>query len=92
LPVRPAGSYSLANSPALSGAACRADASRTTSIRSLAMDDNLKAPLVVFNLTVGLFMTPKWTMPMGTMFLHLLIGAAIGLVLGGITFVVMRKK
>lgn len=62
------------------------------------MDDNLKAPLVVFNLTVGLymlvrlFMTPKWTMPMGTMFLHLLIGAAIGLVLGGITFVVMRKK
>ncbi len=62
------------------------------------MDDNLKAPLVVFNLTVGLYMlfrlftAPKWMMPIGTMFTHFLIGAAIGLVLAGITFFVMRRK
>ena len=66
----------------------------------LAMDENLKAqlfpPLVVFNLTVGGYMlyrvfTTK-NIDFGTMFTHLLIGAAVGLVLGGITFFVTRKK
>jgi hypothetical protein len=64
------------------------------------MDENLKAqlfpPLVVFNLTVGLYMLFRFftmkNMDYGTMFLHLLIGAAVGLVLGGITFFFTRKK
>ena len=62
------------------------------------MDENLKAPLVVFNLTVGLYMlfrvftTKNMNMDFGSMFQHLLIGAAIGLVLGGITFFFTRKK
>jgi hypothetical protein len=60
------------------------------------MDDNLKAPLVVFNLTVGLFMLFRYFtlkhMDFGAMFLNLLIGAVIGAILGGITFVVMRRK
>jgi hypothetical protein len=65
---------------------------------NLAMDENLKAPLVVFNLTVGLYMlfrifTAKhMSMTFGAMFTHLLIGAAVGLVLGGITFFFTRKK
>jgi hypothetical protein len=62
------------------------------------MDDNLKAPLVVFNLTVGLYMlfriftAKNMHMSFGAIFTHLLIGAVVGLVLGGITFFVMRKK
>ena len=65
------------------------------------MDENLKAqlfpPLVVFNLTVGLYMlvrvfTTAKAMDYGTIFLHLLVGAAAGLVLGGITFFFTRKK
>jgi len=62
------------------------------------MDENLKAPLVVFNLTVGLYMlirvftTKNMNMDFSAMFQHLLIGAAIGLVLGGITFFFTRKK
>jgi hypothetical protein len=62
------------------------------------MDENLKAPLVVFNLTVGLYMlfriftTKNMNMDFSAMFLHLLIGAAVGLVLGGITFFFTRKK
>ena len=66
------------------------------------MDENLKAqlfpPLVVFNLTVGLYMLFKiitakhMQMEFGAIFLHLLIGAAAGLVLGGITFFFTRKK
>jgi|SoiMethySBSTD1v2_1073268.scaffolds.fasta_scaffold1619938_2 hypothetical protein len=63
------------------------------------MDENLKAqlfpPLVVFNLTVGLYMLFRFFtmkhMDYGAMFLHLLIGAAVGLVLGGITFFFTRK-
>jgi len=64
------------------------------------MDENLKAqlfpPLVVFNLTVGLYMLFRFFttkhMDYGAMFMHLLIGAAVGLVLGGITFFFTRKK
>ena len=64
------------------------------------MDENLKAqlfpPLVVFNLTVGLYMLFRFFttkhMDYGAMFMHLMIGAAVGLVLGGITFFFTRKK
>ena len=66
------------------------------------MDENLKAqlfpPLVVFNLTVGLYMlfriftAKNMNMGFGPMFQHLLIGVAVGLVLGGITFFFTRKK
>jgi hypothetical protein len=91
----PASGYSLGSViPAFAGVWRRF---ATPSHVHLAMDDNLKAPLVVFNLTLGLYMlirlfTAAKVMTFGTMFVHLLIGAAIGLVLGGITFAVLRKK
>jgi hypothetical protein len=65
------------------------------------MDENLKAqlfpPLVVFNLTAGGYMlfrlfTAQKNLDFGTVFLHLAVGAAAGLVLGGITFFFTRKK
>jgi hypothetical protein len=65
-----------------------------------AMDENLKAqlfpPLVVFNLTVGSYMLVRFFtskhMSYGALFTHLLVGAAAGLVLAGITFFFTRKK
>jgi len=64
------------------------------------MDDNLKQQLmpavVVFNLTVGAYLLLRFftaRMFFGDFMLHLLIGAGIGLVTGGITLAVsMRKK
>jgi hypothetical protein len=64
------------------------------------MDEQLKQQLfpavVVFNLTTGLYMLYRFFtlrhMDYGALFMHLLIGAAVGLVLGGITlFFTMRK-
>jgi hypothetical protein len=65
-----------------------------------AMDEQLKAqlmpPLVVFNLTLGAYLLFRFftsKMFFGDFMLHLLIGAAIGLVTGGITlFFTLRKK
>jgi hypothetical protein len=63
------------------------------------MDEQLKAqlmpPLMVFNLTLGLFLLYRFaTMRMSfeTFLVQLSIGAAIGLVLGGVTFFFTRGK
>jgi ABC-type multidrug transport system permease subunit len=68
------------------------------------MDDDLKQKLmpafVVFNLTVGAYMLVRLIQSLsrptllsfGEYWWHLLIGAAIGLVTGGITFALTRKK
>jgi hypothetical protein len=64
-----------------------------------AMDEQLKAqlfpPLMVFNLTLGLFLLYRFAtmrMSLETFLVQLLIGGAIGLVLGGITYVFTRGK
>jgi hypothetical protein len=64
-----------------------------------AMDEQLKAqllpPLVVFNLTVGSFLIYRYaTMRMSfeTFLVQFAIGAAIGLVLAGITYFFTRGK
>ncbi len=63
------------------------------------MDEQLKAqlmpPLVVFNLTVGIFLIYRYaTMRMSfeTFLVQFAIGAAIGLVLAGITYFFTRGK
>jgi hypothetical protein len=64
-----------------------------------AMDEQLKAqlmpPLVVFNLTLGIFLLYRFftmRMSMEGFLLQLLIGAVIGLVTGGITYFFTRGK
>jgi hypothetical protein len=66
-----------------------------------AMDEQLKQQLmpalVVFNLTVGVYLLLRYftsgRMFFGDFLMHLLVGAAIGLVTGGITlFFMLRKK
>ena len=72
---------------------------------AIAMDDKLKEHLmpavVVFNFTVAAYIGVKAVYPMlvsgrimsyGTFFTHLLVGAAIGLVTGGVTLAVMMRK
>ena len=66
------------------------------------MDEQLKQqffpPVVVFNLTTGIYLlarmfTHNKNVDFPFFWKHLLIGAAVGLVLGGITlFFTMRKK
>ena len=69
------------------------------------MDEELKQKLLpafaVFNLTVGIYMLVKYFLvdmsrptstTWGEFILHALIGAGIGLVTGGITYVVSAKK
>jgi hypothetical protein len=64
------------------------------------MDENLKQQLmpalVVFNLTVGIYLLVRFftsRMFMGDFMIHLLVGAGIGLVTGGITLALsMRRK
>jgi hypothetical protein len=66
------------------------------------MDDQLKQqlmpPLVVFNLTLLLYLAirvfPAKRMLFGTFMTHLLIGVGIGLVAGGIVLAItmLRKK
>ncbi|MEX2176092.1 MAG: hypothetical protein WD872_17150 [Pirellulaceae bacterium] len=64
------------------------------------MDDKLKEQLmpalVVFNLTVGAYLLYQYftaKMFLGDFMFHLLVGAGIGLVTGGVTAALsMRKK
>ena len=63
------------------------------------MDEQLKQQLmpalVVFNLTVGLYLLYRFftsRMFMGDFMLHLLVGAGIGLVTGGITLALSLRK
>jgi hypothetical protein len=63
------------------------------------MDEQLKQQLmpalVVFNLTVGAYLLYRFftaRMFMGDFWLHLLIGAAIGLVTGGITLALSMRR
>lgn len=63
------------------------------------MDEQLKQQLmpalVVFNLTVGLYLLYRFftsRMFMGDFMLHLLVGAGIGLVMGGITLALSLRK
>ena len=63
------------------------------------MDEQLKAqlmpPLVVFNLTLGIFLIYRFftmRMSMEGFLLQLLIGAVIGLVTGGITYLFTSRE
>ena len=63
------------------------------------MDERLKEQLmpalVVFNLTVGVYLIYRYLtsrMFMGDFWLHLAIGAAIGLVTGGITLALSLRR
>jgi hypothetical protein len=63
------------------------------------MDEQLKQQLmpalVVFNLTVGLYLLYRFftsRMFMGDFVMHLLVGAGIGLVTGGITLALSLRK
>ena len=63
------------------------------------MDEQLKQQLmpalVVFNLTVGLYLLFRFftsRMFMGDFVMHLLVGAGIGLVTGGITLALSLRK
>ena len=69
------------------------------------MDDKLKEQLmpavIVFNFTVALYVIARAVYPMlvtgrimsyGSFFKHLLVGAAIGLLTGGVTLAVMMRR
>jgi hypothetical protein len=61
------------------------------------MDDKFKPPLIVFNLTLGIYLLVRMFaarhVDWGFFLWHLLIGAGLGLVTGGITLALfMRRK
>lgn len=60
------------------------------------MDESLKLPLAVFNLTVVVYVLAIWVtsdpMYFGSFAMQAAIGAVIGLVTGGITWFVTKPK